>query len=272
MHQQMDVTGGLNTGGAQTEPPLQQQQPSAPPAQGINEPPQAPQRPPVPQQSGQPWQSPLETAYDPRLYQQAIDHAMAAQAAMEAELQQAFPPVPDQGFDPYYELYQDQYYEPYYHPRGGSPHEDMWSYQGSPPDPDVGDYPAPFPQSGVQYEEAVADLQGMVGSMIAESLRETEAQRHALDVFFGDYPALEGARNEISQLVSRGVAMEEILRMLVALNPSGSTRQGPPSPEHRRQLRNETFVETGAADPYVDPISQDDDRMIKAAAKHLFSG
>ncbi len=288
MQHQMDVTGGLNPGGAQTGPMLQHQLPPAPPAPGIHTQPHAAQRPPEALLHGQSWQPPSGAYNDPRMYQQAIDDAMAAQAAMQAELQQPFPPMPAPGFDPYYPPFHDQYPDlhrppypdpyrtpfpdPYYDPRQDVRHDGMPGYGEALYNQPITNQLDPDAQARMQYEAMERGLHGMVDSAVADGVRQAQAQSQALDAFFGDYPALAGARNQISHLVNRGVGMQEILQMLVALNPAGSTQQSPPSPELRRQLRNETFVETGAADPYVDPISQDDDRMIRAAAKQLFNG
>lgn len=272
MQQQMDVTGGLNTGGAPSQPPLQQQQQPAGTAPGMNTQPQGPPTPPGPQQQGQHWQSPLGTSYDPRTYQQAIDDALAAQAMMQAALPQAVPPMPAPGFDPSFDPYYDPYYDPGLDPREAIFHEAMGGYEDGLHGPGMGDLHAPLGEPGEPYEEMLGGLPGMVDSLVEQRLHYAQARRHALDSFFEDYPALAAARDQITRVIDRGVSLDEILQMLVSLNPNGATRQSPPSLQQRRQLRNETFVETGAADPYVDPISDDDERMIRAAAKQLFGG
>ena len=268
MHQQTDVTGGLNTGGNQAQPPLQQQQHPAGPAPGVNPMPQGPQTVPRPEQQGQRWKAPLSTPYDPTMYQQAIEDALAARAAMEAELQQNFLPMPGPGFDPYDAPYYDPYYDPFFDPSRELFPEDMGPYDGGFPGPEMGD---PLDYARAEYEEMLSSLPGMIGSLVADRVEQAQARNEALEHFFEDYPALAGARGEIAQLLGRGIHMDDILQLLQALNPGPSARHSSPSIEQRRQLRNETFVETGAADPYVDPVSQDDERMIKAAAKHLFN-
>lgn len=255
MEQQKDVTGGSDSGIQQT--PASAQQPQ-----------QAGGRPPLanPYLDGQhseqgdqyrPRNTQAEgaTEHDPLMYRQAVSEALAAQQSIVDDLNRQFP---DPSYDPY----------------------------GGPPEPFLDEFADRFGQrlqgmGGEQvldpitvarelYSEVMADLPHLMTSLLDNYIGQASQFGSAVDAFFEDHPGLEVARPQITRLLLRNVPIDEILQLLDGMDLGHSSVQRQPTPAQRRQLRNETFVETGAADPYTEPATEDEDRMIQAAVNQLF--
>lgn len=123
---------------------------------------------------------------------------------------------------------------------------------------------------GDPYGEGLQGVPQLVDAMVRHRLIDRDRFNIGVKMFFDHFPSLLNVRDQVTDLFQAGVPPEELLDLVHALGGFGQgNSKGAYSPS-RRELRNETFVQNGAADLYTESNSEDEDRMIQAAVEQLF--